>query len=274
MTPETLDQAFRLFAYPVGVGILINGLEELWVDANYMVRGLHRRDRRIVTLEELRAAPPRRIAMMVPAWQESDVIERMLDHNLGSLDYDPALLDIFVGTYSNDPATQRKVEAVARRSPNVHKVVVPHAGPTCKADCLNWVYQGVALAEQRSGQRFDILLMHDAEDVIHPLALRLYSLLIPKHEFVQTPVFSLPLPRTKLVGATYIDEFAEHHLKDMLVREAMGGLVPSAGVGSAFARDAFEEIALAHDQNPFNVDSLTEDYEVGLKFRLAGKRVH
>ena len=116
--------------------------------------------------------------------------------------------------------------------------------------------------------------MHDAEDVIHPLALRLYSRLIPEHDFVQTPVFSLPLPKGKFVAGTYIDEFAEHHLKDMLVREAIGGMVPSAGVGSGFARDAFEEIAGAHGQKPFNPESLTEDYEIGLKFRLAGKKVH
>ena len=130
------------------------------------------------------------------------------------------------------------------------------------------------LDEQRHGRRYDILLMHDAEDVIHPLSLRLYSLLIPAHDFVQTPVFSLELALHQGVAATYIDEFAEHHLKDMLVREAIGGLVPSAGVGSAFARDAFEEIARAHGQQPFNVESLTEDYEIGLKFRLAGKKVH
>ena len=211
---------------------------------------------------------------MVAAWQEAEVIEHMLEHNLRSLDYDHAQYDIFVGTYCNDADTQKKVDLVARRARNVHKIVVPHDGPTCKADCLNWIYQGIVLNEKRSGRRYDVLLMHDAEDVIHPLALRLYARLIPQHDFVQTPVFSLPVPRSKLVAGTYIDEFAEHHLKDMLVREAMGGLVPSAGVGSAFARDAFEEIAGAHGQKPFNPESLTEDYEIGLKFRLAGKKVH
>ncbi|MEE2830456.1 MAG: glycosyltransferase family 2 protein, partial [Myxococcota bacterium] len=124
------------------------------------------------------------------------------------------------------------------------------------------------------GQRYDILLMHDAEDIIHPLALRLYSYLIPDHDFVQTPVFPLEMPWRAFVAATYKDEFAEHHLKDMLVREKIGGLVPSAGVGSAFDRDAFEDIAMAHAQEAFNVSSLTEDYEVGMKFRLAGKRVY
>jgi len=269
-----LDLVAQAIAIPVSAGILVNGIEEMAIDLQYFARGLHRRARRTISWEELEAAPPRRIAIMVPAWDEAEVIESMLEHNHRTLDYDTSLYDIFCGTYQNDLETQRKVAAVARRYPNVHKVVVPHDGPTSKADCLNWIYQGIVLEERRRGQRFDILLMHDAEDVIHPLALRLYATLIPEHEFVQTPVFSLKLRHRDLVASTYIDEFAEFHLKDMLVREAMGGLVPSAGVGSAFERNAFEEIALAHDQNPFHIGSLTEDYEVGLKFRLAGKRVH
>jgi len=135
----------------------------------------------------------RREPESLPAWDESEVIESMLEHNHRTLDYDTSLYDIFCGTYQNDLETQRKVAAVARRYPNVHKVVVPHDGPTSKADCLNWIYHGIVADERRRNQRFDILLMHDAEDVIHPLALRLYSLLIPTYEFVQTPVLSLPL---------------------------------------------------------------------------------
>jgi adsorption protein B len=221
---------------------------------------------------DLRNVEQKRIAIMLPAWREADVIEQMLEHNVSRIDYDRDRYDIFCGTYQNDPETQARVDAVAKRFPNVHKVVVPHDGPTSKADCLNWVYQGIILEERARGQRFDVLLMQDAEDIIHPLALRLYSLLVPANEFVQTPVFSLPLPKRSLVAATYIDEFAEHHLKDMRVRERIGGLVPSAGVGSAFDRDAFEQIATEHGQHPFNVDSLTEDYEIGLKFRLANRR--
>ncbi len=274
MGADILSLATHALAVPVSAGILANGLDELHMDLQYFVRGLHKKERRAITPEQLAAAPRQRIAIMVAAWHEAEVIESMLEHNRRTLDYPHELYDIFCGTYQNDPETQHRVDAVTRRYANIHKVVVPHDGPTSKADCLNWIYQGIVLEEKRRGDRFDILLMHDAEDIIHPLSLRLYSVLMPHHEFVQTPVFSLPLRYRDLVASTYIDEFGEHHTKDMLVREAIGGLVPSAGVGSAFARDAFEEIALANNQHPFNVDSLTEDYEVGLKFRLANKRVH
>jgi adsorption protein B len=274
MSWHVADAVVRTLALPVAGGVFLNQLDELFVDANYLLRGLGRRQRQRVSYHALAKVEQKSIAILVPAWHESDVIRRMLEHNLATLDYSRGRYDIFCGTYRNDADTQREVDAVARRSANVHKVVVPNDGPTSKADCLNWVYQGISLHEQKRGRRFDILLMHDAEDVIHPLSLRLYSLLIPPNDFVQTPVFSLPIGLHQVVGATYIDEFAEHHLKDMPVREAIGGLVPSAGVGSAFDREAFGEIARSNDERPFNVESLTEDYEIGLKFRLAGKRVH
>jgi adsorption protein B len=252
--------------------LLVNGLDDLFIDANYYIRGLFRRNQRRISVKDLKEQPQKRIAIMIPAWQEANVIQHMLELNLSQLDYASENLDIFVGTYINDPATQERVQAVARTLPNVHCVVTPHEGPTCKADNLNWIYQGLRLVEEQRGQRFDILLMHDAEDIIHPLALRLYNYFIPKYEFIQTPVFPLNVPWTHWVAGTYIDEFTEHHLKDMLVRESVGGLVPSAGVGSAFERDAFEDIALKHSQEAFNPVSLTEDYEIGMKFRLGGKR--
>ncbi len=269
---DVLDLAMRAVAYPVCWTILVNGVDDMFIDLSYLFRGLGAGGRRKVTVEDLKAPEQKRIAMMVPAWQEEAVIRQMLELNLKQLDYDN--YDIFVGTYQNDAETQACVDIVARRNRNVHKVVVPRDGPTSKADCLNWAYQHIQLVEERRGQRFDILLMHDAEDIIHPLAMRLYNYLIPENQFVQTPVFPLELPWYAFVGSTYKDEFTEHHLKDMLVREAVGGLVPSAGVGSGFDRDAFEEIALAHSSEAFNVTSLTEDYEIGLKFRLANMRTY
>ena len=270
---DSLDLAMRAVAHPVCWAILLNGADDLFIDLTYYFRGLFKEERRRIELQDLDAVERQHIALMVPTWQEASVIQQMLEHNLDMLAYPRDHFDIFVGTYCNDLETQEKVDSVERRFKNVHKVVTPTEGPTCKADNLNWIYQGIQVVEERRGRRFDILLMHDAEDLIHPLALKLYNYLIPRYDFVQTPVFPLERRLRDLVGATYMDEFTEHHLKDMLVREAIGGLVPSAGVGSAFARDSFEEIAFAHSQKAFNTESLTEDYEIGTKFCLAGKKV-
>ncbi len=47
------------------------------------------------------------------------------------------------GTYPNDLATQREVERARESHANVERIVCPKDGPTNKADCLNWIIQGV-----------------------------------------------------------------------------------------------------------------------------------
>lgn len=271
---DLLDAAARALAWPVAGGILLNQLDELAVDLSFAARRLARGPAREVTRAALRRAPTRRIAILVPAWREAEVIGAMLERNLAAVDYPADRLEFFCGTYRNDPETRARVDEVARRHRQVHPVVVPRDGPTSKADCLNAVWRGLLEEERRRAIRFDILVLHDAEDVIHPAALRLYASLVPRHEFVQTPVFSLTRRAGDWVAGTYLDEFAEHHLKELPVRAALGGLVPSAGVGTAFDRAAFEAVALADGGDPFDAGSLTEDYEIGLRFRLAGRRVH
>jgi adsorption protein B len=70
-----------------------------------------------------------------------------------------------------------------------------------------------------------------------------------------------------------MDEFSEFHLKELAVRDDLGGLVPSAGVGTAFDRESFERIA-GVSQEPFDATNLTEDYDIALRLRLAGKGLH
>jgi bacteriophage N4 adsorption protein B len=57
----------------------------------------------------------------------------------------------------------------------------------------------------------------------------------------------------------------------MVVRQALGAGLPLAGVGCAIARDALEALAGAEGA-PFDRDSLTEDYEIGLRLAAMGRR--
>jgi adsorption protein B len=55
----------------------------------------------------------------------------------------------------------------------------------------------------------------------------------------------------------------------MAVRPMLGGFVPSAGVGTAYRRDALEKLARSASNRIFDPEALTEDYENGLRlFRL------
>ena len=54
------------------------------------------------------------------------------------------------------------------------------------------------------------------------------------------------------------------------MREAVGAAVPLAGVGCAINRDAIDRLAETHDGLPFAPDSMTEDYEIGLRLGAMG----
>src|SRR3546814_12598229 len=100
------------------------------------------------------------------------------------------------------------------------------------------------MAEERAtGIRFKAVILHDAEDVVHSMELRIFDRLIERFDMVQLPVLPLIDPRSRWIAGHYLDEFAEAHGKDLVVREALGASVPSAGVGCAIRRDMIDSIA-------------------------------
>ncbi|TDV72037.1 glycosyl transferase family protein [Pseudomonas sp. LP_7_YM] len=263
--------ALEVATIVVAAIILISSVDDLFIDLWYWTRRIYRKftvDRRYrpLTAEQLIARDEQPLAIMVPAWLEYDVIAPMIENMVSTLDYKNYV--VFVGAYINDQRTIDEVERMRRRYKQLHRVEVPHAGPTCKADCLNWVIQAIFLYEQTHGVNFAGVVLHDSEDVLHPLELRLFNYLLPRKDMIQLPVVSLERNWYEWVAGTYMDEFAEWHGKDLVVRESMTDSVPSAGVGTCFSRRALQVLADENSNQPFNTDSLTEDYDVGA--RLAG----
>ena len=257
---------------PLAIAILVSGLDDLTIDVAWAAAWLNAKLRPAARLfppgiRQLDSAPRSRIAILLPLWNEHDVIARMIEHNLASIRYDD--YHIFAGAYPNDDRTQTAVRGVAGRFPNVHLVLCPHDGPTSKADCLNWVYQHLLLYEEQCGRRFEVVVTHDAEDLIHPDELRWINFYAARYDFIQTPVLALKTPFTAFTHGVYCDEFAEYHTRDMVVRPLLGGFLPSSGVGTGYRRDALDKLAESSSNRIFEPEALTEDYENGLKlFRL------
>ena len=67
-------------------------------------------------------------------------------------------------------------------------------------------------------------------------------------------------------------EFADADGKALVVREAVGAALPAAGVGCGFSRAMLRTITGPTQTGPFSVESLTEDYELGLRIKAAGGR--
>jgi adsorption protein B len=274
MVAEPFETVMRGLTAFTAVAILISGLDDFFIDAYYYATELHRRLRPgrypKITEAELRSLPEQSIAVMIPAWREDAVIARMLRNTLKTVEY--SNFEIFVGTYPNDEATMLAVASVAETEPRIHRVVCPHDGPTNKADCLNWIIAGIKQHDKATLKRFRIFMLHDSEDVVHPLSFKLMNAFIPNASMVQLPVIPFERPALEITAGTYLDEFAESHLKDMVVRERLSGMVPSAGVGTGFSRDAMDRLALRHNNQIFNVATFTEDYDLAFRLNAIGER--
>jgi adsorption protein B len=272
MVSLDVDHLVLAILAPLTAAILVSGLDDLVVDLAWAWIWVKSALRPAASLfppgpRQLENAPRQRIAIFVPLWHEHQVIGQMLEHNLAAIRYPD--YHFFAGCYPNDVETQEAVRSVAERFPQVHLALCPHPGPTSKADCLNWIYQHLRLLEENTGEVFDIVMLHDAEDLIHPEELRWINYYAARYDFVQTPVLALATPLRKMTHGVYCDEFAENHSRDMTVRAVLGGFVPSCGVGTGYRRDALERLARASSNRLFEPEALTEDYENGLRlFRL------
>ena len=214
--------------------------------------------------------PEKPLAIMVPAWNEVGVVGEMARLAASTIDYEN--YQIFVGTYPNDPQTQADVDAVCLHYPNVHKVVCARPGPTSKADCLNNIIDALLRFQQDAGIEFAGFILHDAEDVISPMELRLFNYLLPNKDMIQIPVYPYAPEWKGFTAGHYVDEFAENHGKDVIVREALTGQVPSAGVGTCFSRRAIGALLEDGDGIAFDVQSLTEDYDIGFRLKQKGMK--
>ena len=267
--------ALEVLAATVALLIFISSVDDLFIDIWYWTRRIFRSvtaDRQYphLTAAQIREKSEQPIAIMVPAWHEYDVIAAMVENMVEVMEYQNYV--VFVGTYFNDPRTINEVERMRTRYKQLYRVEVPHDGPTCKADCLNAVVESIFEYERKNGMQFAGMVLHDSEDVLHPLELKYFNYLLPRKDMIQLPVASLERKWYELVAGTYMDEFAEAHAKDMVVRESVSGVVPSAGVGTCFSRRAMDALVGATHNKPFNTDSLTEDYDVGN--RLAQLDMH
>ncbi|WP_300973431.1 glycosyl transferase family protein [Sphingomonas sp. LHG3406-1] len=271
---NVLAEAAAELALFAALGFLLFSLDDLAVDAIFFVRRVwravtvYRHHPHADARSLVEGAPSGWMVVLIPAWDEASVIGAMLRAALKRFDHPDYTL--LVGYYRNDPATRFAIEDVP--DPRVMAVEVPVDGPTTKADCLNHLYSFLVRHEAASGRRARAVVLHDAEDLVHPLELRLFDRLVGRAGVVQLPVVPLPDRASPWIGGHYCDEFAESHGKELVVREAVGAAIPLAGVGCAIAREAIARLAAAHDGRPFAGGSMTEDYEMGLRLGALGER--
>jgi adsorption protein B len=265
---DLLDGWVTACLLPLALWVLASGLDDLCLDVTCVWRWIRRRPGRTSEAlfppeTALKGTGGKRIAVFVPLWQEHAVIARMLRHNVAAIRY--RNYHFFVGAYPNDQPTVEAVRRFEDRFPHVHLALCPHDGPTSKADCLNWIYQRMLLFEEARGVRFEVVVLHDAEDVIHPDSLGWINHFTDTYDMVQIPVLPVATSFWSLTHGVYCEEFAEFQTKDIPARQVLGGFLPSNGVGTGYRRSALEKLAVVTSNRLFDPQCLTEDYETGLR---------
>jgi bacteriophage N4 adsorption protein B len=258
-----------------GIIIAISSFDDMLVDVLYWVTKFfgsgHAKERRraadLTFIDSIREEP---FAIMIPAWREHEVIFSMLTSNSSLLRY--SSYHFFVGVYRNDRRTAEEVRRAEAQFPHIHMVTVERDGPTSKANCLNEIVGAIFLFEAKNKVSFAGIAMHDAEDLIHPHELKLFNFLISRYDFIQLPVFSFTCSMRNFVGGIYMDEFAESHTKDLVVRERMGAVIPCAGVSACFNRYAIALLADMNHGEVFKMNSFTEDYDIAVRVHELGMR--
>ncbi|MBV1917927.1 MAG: glycosyl transferase family protein [Sphingomonadaceae bacterium] len=254
---------------------IVSALDEAAIDFTWLwLRLTGKVSEPALSLEDETQALGGRAAVFVPAWHEADVIGAMISHTLRSWPQDA--LTLYVGCYCNDPDTIAAAMKGAAGDARVRLVIHGREGPTTKADCLNRLYAALCQDEERSSFRFKSVILHDAEDMVHPAALSVIDRSLSEVQFVQLPVRPEPQAESRWISGHYADEFAEAHAKSMVVRDALGAAIPAAGVGCGFSRDLLGTLACERSrgtgEGPFAADCLTEDYELGLLVSRGGAK--
>lgn len=261
----------------ISVLMFVSAVDDFFIDIYFWIHELYRRifvtpKFSPLTIEQLLDKPQQYLAIMAPAWKEYDVIAQMIENTLTTMNYDKFI--IFAGTYQNDAETTAEVDRMVRKYPDrVCRATVLNDGPTCKSDCLNWIVERIFQYEQEHGVEFSGMILHDSEDVIHPLEFRVFNYLIDRIDMIQLPVLSLPRKWYEFIGECYADDFAEQCQKEMVVRESMTGVVPGCGVSTCYSRRALNMLTDRYQGVPFNITTLTEDYDLSFRLKALGARL-
>jgi hypothetical protein len=259
---------FQVLLWVTVILLAISGIDDLYLDMLYwFLRKRHKS--KFPDFSKMYDKPEKPVAVMLGAWKESGVIGRTLSYAIGNLKYKN--FRIFVGVYPNDLETIRVVKEIALKDSRVKVCINPQDGPTTKADNLNSLYAAISDFEKSFGE-FEIIIVHDAEDFIHPYSMKLYNYLIGYNGYhgIQIPVVPIKSKQGKLFHRTYCDAFAEIHTKDMIVRQGMGTFIPFSGTGMGFHRKAMYHLEKFYDKKKNNITKKISDYEYLDQF---GKKV-
>jgi adsorption protein B len=195
------------------------------------------------------------------------VLERMVEGNHSRIPI-PSV-KIYLGVYPNDTGTRDVALKLSEKYPDRIRVIINTLpGPTSKGQMLNEMFLQVFKVADDAPE---LVVLHDSEDIIDPRTFEVYAAYAAGNDFIQVPVFSLNSTNRSKVAATYMDEFAERHTREMVVRNAVGAAIPSAGVGTCLTKRLICHFVRKRG-HVLMTGCVTEDYILGVEAKRAGFR--
>ncbi len=221
----TSDNRLVVCLVGLAVWILLSSLDDLFI-ALVAIFPKGERRCRWPTEAEIARVPERRIAILVPLWEEAARHRADAGTQPGRHPVRPITI--------SSPARIGTTRSPWQRSPRLPAALPAYtspwcrtSGPTSKGDCLNAIFDCLIEYEAAHGVRYEVIVTHDAEDLVAPESLRLINWFSRDYQMVQIPVLPLPTGLAEMTHGVYCDEFAEYQQKDIPARQRLGGFLPS-----------------------------------------------
>jgi bacteriophage N4 adsorption protein B len=254
-----LSELLIILLFMVSILITVSSLDDAFIDllavgiVRFRVPGL---------VDRAHAIP--KTAVFVANWHEEDVLGKMVEGNLARIQAPE--VSFFLGVYPNDTGTVRVAKKLEAKHPDRVRVIINTLpGPTSKGQMLNEMFSQVLSSDDCP----DMVVLHDSEDVIDPRTFQIYAAYSREYDYIQVPVFSLNRGKGAHVASTYMDEFAERHTREMIVRDAVGACIPSAGVGTCMTKKLLKHFLRTRGQVLMS-GTVTEDYILGVEAKREG----
>lgn len=206
-------------------------------------------------LRKLGRLPARRFAVLVPFFRPGGDFTNLIYDNHA----------VFLGVESSDAKAWAAARALEQAHPEI--LVIPQESGARRNRARAWskMAEQVLASEKLSGFRFEAFLLLEGSDAISPEALLLLNRELAAADLVQLPL--LPHPGRPLAFGTgaYADEAADLH-RELSLRAAFRGVLPTRGSGTALSRALLEALLARH------AASFAHSYSLGVNAIRLGFR--
>ena len=156
------------------IGCALFLLDDLFVDFFAFIKNTKAVKLSATDMQNMLSLPEKKIGIMIANWHEAEIIERIVAGNIRGLKY--TNYEVILGVYPNDFGTLAAARSVEKKFKNVTVVVNTKDGPTSKGQMLNQMVNYIdSYNSSHIEEAFDVVLIQDSEDVIHPYSLKLMN---------------------------------------------------------------------------------------------------